>query len=354
MDRGKWVIYGAYGYTGELCARYAVEQGKTPVLSGRDPKRLEALADRLQLPHQAASLDNEEQLDLLLADAQLVLHCAGPFVRTWKPMYQACLRNGCHYLDVTGEIEVFEALAARDQKAKDAGVMALPGIGFDVVPTDCLAVHLKEKLPDAQSLQLAVLGLGSISHGTMSTMVEGLGRGGAERRNGSIVGVPDANETMRVDFGRGAKQVVSIPWGDISTAYRSTGIPNIKTYMAFPKNMVLGLKLSRHLGKILRTGPVQRLIKKMVDVGVTGPTDSQRLEGSSKIWGQVTNAKGQSVCARLSCAEGYTFTALASLLAVDRVMAGEFKPGFQTPAMAYGKDFVLEVGGSQRQDIVAN
>ena len=93
-------------------------------------------------------------------------------------MVEACLRLGKHYLDITGEISVFEAMARRDKAAKQAGMMIMPGVGFDVVPSDCLAVHLKNLLPTATDLTLAFYGLGGISHGTQATMTMNAGSGG--------------------------------------------------------------------------------------------------------------------------------------------------------------------------------
>ena len=131
----------------------------------------------------------------------MVLHCAGPFSRTARPMVEACLRNKKHYTDITGEIAVFEACAALDKKAQEAGIMLMPGVGFDVVPTDCLAKHLKGRLPTATRLSLAFYGVGRLSHGTQATMIMNIGKGGAIRRDGKITGVPAAWKTREIDFG---------------------------------------------------------------------------------------------------------------------------------------------------------
>jgi short subunit dehydrogenase-like uncharacterized protein len=99
-----------------------------------------------------------------------VLCAAGPFSATSRPVADACLRNRVHYLDITGEIDVFEALAARDAEAKARGIMLLPGVGFDVAPSDCLAAHLKRRLPDANDLRPYLSLRANTSRGTAKTI----------------------------------------------------------------------------------------------------------------------------------------------------------------------------------------
>ena len=156
----RWMIYGAYGYTGELIARLAVEQGETPILSGRSAEKLAPLAEELGLAHHAVSLDDGEGLRAALEGVDAVVHAAGPFSHTSRPMVKACLDTGTHYLDITGEIAVFNGVFKAHQKAVDAGVVLLPGVGFDVIPTDGMAAMLHRALPDAVELDLAFAGLG--------------------------------------------------------------------------------------------------------------------------------------------------------------------------------------------------
>ena len=166
-----WLLYGAYGYTGARIARLAVERGERPTLAGRDATATAALAEELNLPHCSFDLEDPHRLSQAIKGFRAVLHCAGPFSATSQPMADACLATGAHYLDITGEIGVFEALAARDQEARTAGVCLLPGVGFDVVPTDCLAALLSERLPGASHLELAFRGAGTPSRGTARTML---------------------------------------------------------------------------------------------------------------------------------------------------------------------------------------
>jgi len=344
----KLVIYGSYGYTGMLISELAAKSDLNIVLSGRNKSKLKNQADFLELFHQTADLSDPGELDALLKDAHTVLHCAGPFVHTWKPMAEACLRNGCNYLDITGEITVFEGLKNMGSQFKKAGLMAMPGVGFDVVPTDCLAIFLKEKLPDANQLELAFAGLGGgVSRGTAKSMAEQTGNGGAVRRNGKIKKVMTGRYSKKIDFGPKKLTAVSIPWGDISTAYTSTGIENITVYMAMTKQAISMLRLSNLANPILRLNSVRGFMKKRIEKKPSGPDREKREDGRSLFWGRVQNKKGEFSEARMIAPEGYTLTAQTSLLIAEKVLNGNFKPGYQSPATAYGKDLILQIEGAE-------
>lgn len=349
------LIYGANGYTGELTARAAVAQGLHPILAGRNAAQVATVATRLDLPYRCASLDDAASLDALLHEVSVVLHCAGPFVHTSAPMVDACLRNCVHYVDVTGEIAVFEALAARYDEARRAGVMLLPGAGFDVVPSDCLAAHLARRLPSATRLLLGIRALGKISRGTALTGVEALvsGDGGLVRKRGELTPVPVAWKTRTIDFGAGPRPALSMPWGDVATAYHSTGIPDIEVYMTFPPAMMRAMRASRFLGKLARLPGVAALIKQRIRAGAPGPTDAERAAGSSLLWGRVEDDAGRDAEARLRTPEAYSLTAQASLLIARKVLTGQVKPGYQTPSSAFGPDLILEIAGVERLDIDA-
>ena len=344
----RFLIYGANGYTGELITRFAIERGSKPVIAGRNEAAITTLAEEHGLEPRVFSLDEREKLDAALQEVEVVLHCAGPFSLTSKTMVEACLRNRKHYTDITGEISVFEACAAQDKRAQEAGIMIMPGVGFDVVPTDCLAVHLKNRLPSATHLTLAFYGMGRLSHGTQATMTMNVGRGGAIRKDGKITSVPAAWKTREIDFGEVKKTSVTIPWGDVATAYHSTGIPNIEVYTVAPASALKMMKLSRYLGWLFATGPFQKYLQGNIPPG--GPSDAERAKGKTLLWGEARDEQGNIVESRMQCPEGYTVTAFAALNVADKILAGNFTPGFQTPAKAYGGDLVLEIDGVTRQD----
>ena len=348
--KNNFLIYGANGYTGELITRYAVDRGLKPIIAGRNETAIKSLAEKHDLEHCIFSLDETAKLDAALEEVTTVLHCAGPFSLTSRQMGEACIRTKTHYTDITGEIAVFEACAAADKTAKDAGIMVMPGVGFDVVPSDCLAVHLKNRLPSATHLTLAFYGMGRISHGTQSTMVMNAGKGGAVRRDGKIFPVPAAWRTREIDFGGGVKKLgVTIPWGDVATAYHSTGIPNIEVYTIAPKSALKAMKLSRYLGWLMATGPVQKYLQSKIPPG--GPGDEERAKGKTLLWGEASDENGNRVETRLQCPEGYTTTALTALNITEKILAGDFTPGFQTPAKAYGPDLILEIENTHREDV---
>lgn len=346
-----FLIYGAYGYTGALIAREAKRRGLAPTLAGRDARKLRALAGELDLPSRAFSLDDRPALDEATREADLVLHCAGPFTRTVRPMVEACIGGKAHYLDITGEIEVFEYAAAQGCRAAAEGVMLMPGVGFDVVPTDCLAAHLKQRQPDAQYLELAIFGIGSVSRGTALTQVEYLGKGGAIRRDGEITRVPAAWRTRRVDFGRGHTEVVSIPWGDVATAYHTTGIPTVVAYAKLPPAAARALEASRYLGGLLSTSLAKKALGALVRQQPAGPNEQARRQGRSFVWGKATAANGASAKARLAGPETYALTVQTALAAAGRVLDGDAAPGFQTPGAHFGPDFILGIDGTRREDL---
>ncbi|HEX8652272.1 MAG TPA: saccharopine dehydrogenase NADP-binding domain-containing protein [Pyrinomonadaceae bacterium] len=351
MRQSNFLLYGANGYTGNLIAREAVKQGMHPILAGRDREKVEQLSRELGLEHRIFSLDDSTAIDAALSGVEAVLHCAGPFSRTSKPMADGCLRKGTHYLDITGEITVFESLAARDGEAGSAGVMLLPGVGFDVVPSDCLAAHLKRRLPSATKLALAIRGLGRISHGTATTMVENINRGGLVRRDGRLTPVPTAWKTRDIDFGTGLVRAVTIPWGDVATSFYSTRIPDIEVYAALPAMTRRLMVASRAFGWLLGSAPVQSFLKRRIKAQPPGPSDAERARGKSFVWGEVTDDAGERRVSRLVGPEGYTLTMMTALEIVKLVLAGKAPVGFQTPSLAYGADLILDIEGVAREDL---
>lgn len=344
-----FLIYGANGYTGELITRMAAERGLKPILAGRNEARVSELAGRHGFEYRAFALDDTAKLDAALQEVDMVLHCAGPFSITSLPMVKACIRNKKHYTDITGEISVFETCATMGKKAEEAGVMVMPGVGFDVVPSDCLARHLKDRLPSATHLSLAFYGMGRLSHGTQATMTMNVGKGGAIRKDGKITSVPAAWKTREINFGEVTKTGVTIPWGDVATAFYSTGIPNIEVFTIVPPSNLKMLKMSRYLGWLLAMHPFQSYLQNKIPAG--GPSDAEREKGKTLLWGEASDAEGNRVESRLQGPEGYTITAIAALNIAEKILAGNFKPGYQTPAKAYGADLILEIEGVSRQDV---
>ena len=350
MADNQFLLYGANGYTARLIIDRAASFGLTPVLAGRNADKLHPLAERYGLTYRVAGLDDTAALDRVLVDMPVVLHCAGPFSQTAGPMQRACLRAGTHYLDITGEVAVFEQGKARDADAKTRNLMLMSGVGFDVVPTDCIARYLHDRLPDATHLQLAFMNEGGgLSHGTAQTALEGIGNGGLVRQNGVLRAVPNAHKTLTVDFGTGHSQpCMSIPWGDLATAYHTTGIPNIETFIGSSARQIRLARWGNKLSGVLALKPVQSFLRKQITSRINGPDEATRQHARTHVWGRIWNAKGQSIEARLHGPEGYTLTVESALLITKKVLDGHWKAGFQTPAGLYGADLVLEIPGVTR------
>jgi short subunit dehydrogenase-like uncharacterized protein len=348
------MIYGANGYTGALIAARAKARGVAAVLAGRNEAALAALGAELDLPHRRFTLGgagDTSEIDRALRGITAVLNCAGPFSATAAPLVDACLRARVHYLDITGEVGVLEGLSARHDEAIAAGITVLPGAGFDVVPSDCLAAHVKRLLPSATQLVLAFRTSSRMSRGTATTAVEQAHAGGLVRRDGRLVRVPAGWRTRSIDFGDGAEKAVSIPWGDVATAYHTTGIGDVEVYVAVPLAVRAATRATRFLGPLLASGVVRAFLKARLRRRPPGPTAEQRARGQSRLWAEARDAAGRVACARLRAPEPYELTTWTALELAERALRGDLPPGFQTPARACGPDFVLTFPGVERQDV---
>ena len=244
------------------------------------------------MSHRVFGLDDAAALRLSIRGARLVLNGAGQFSATARPMMEACLAEHAHYLDITGEIDVIEAAAALDQRAKAAAVILLPAIGFDVVPSDCLAAKLAARLPGAKRLQLAFSALGSLSPGTAKTMLEAVSQGGQVRIDGRLTRVPLAWKTLDVPFRAGTRTAMTIPWGDVASAYYSTGIGNIEVYAATPPRQIAMLRRLRWALPALGVWPLKSLVASMhLERKVHGPSAESRERESSSLWGCVQDRR---------------------------------------------------------------
>ncbi len=348
----KLLVYGATGFVGEHAARAAAGSGVPTIVAGRDGARVGRISNALGVESRVFSLIDAGTVEGQLRDVAVALNCAGPFKYTAEILASACLRAGVHYLDITGEIPVYEALQEKDAEAKARGVMLLPGVGFDVVPTDCLAMHLKHRLPSATRLRLAFQSVGpaGLPPGTQRTAIELLGYGDRIRRNGRLTGPERAGAAISVDFGAGPVQAVQVPWSDVFTAYLSTGIPNIEDYLAAPPALQRMLAFGRLIAPLAKWGPVKDLLLMAVK---PGPSGALRARTSTHVWGEVMDQHGRRAVARLHGPEaGVVWTTATALGAARKALGGVAPAGYQTPASAFGADFVLETEGVTREDVV--
>jgi short subunit dehydrogenase-like uncharacterized protein len=333
------LVYGAYGYTGELIAKTAVDRGLDVVIAGRNGTKTRGLAAMLGTDARVFAV---EDAATSLDGVDILLNCAGPFAETYRPLAEACLDTGTHYLDITGEFEVFESLAERDREAEKAGICLLPGLGFDVVPTDCLAGHLHDQLPDANELRLGFDAPGAVSGGTVASAIEHASGGGKIRRNGRIVDAPVASKSRTIGFGRGPKHAVTVPWGDVSTAYYTTGIENIEVYAPMPEWIAGLLQLSEPVLGALSVGPIKRALQTVGRQVFTGPSARQRRSDRAYVWGEAGDGE-QTVVSRLETPEPYSLTVDAATTVVERLDTDEVPTGYHTPAATFTPEFVLEL-----------
>jgi short subunit dehydrogenase-like uncharacterized protein len=346
------LIYGCYGYTGKLISEHAVSQGLKPVLAGRDQEKVSQMAQQLKLEFKAFDLTDEKAVADNIKDFKIVLHCAGPFKYTAHVMALACISTGTHYLDITGEYYVFEDIYKMDEAAKKAGIVLVPGVGFDVVPTDCLSLYLKEQMPDTVSLELALyMKNGKLSHGTAITVAENLGESCVLRREGKLVKVPNGKLTREIDVDGKPRTGVAISWGDVSSAYRTTGINNITVYNVLPPKLIQSMKMSNYLGFFFRTGMVKSFLTWKIKQRPSGPDETHRKNAQSIVWGRATNAKGQTKTAVLDLPEGYTLTAWTAVKIAQNILQQAPATGAKTPASLFGSSFILGFDGVKRTDI---
>lgn len=363
MSQNKnWMIYGATGYTGQLIAREAVKRGHKPILAGRSEHKLKPLAEELGLEYTAFGISDMFTAVGGLQEAgniELVMHCAGPFIHTSSPMLKACLQIGAHYLDLTGEIPVYENTFLFGEKAKERNIVLISGVGFDIVPSDCLNRYVAEQIPNAISLEVVVDvstslqgGEVGVSAGTFKSFINMIPGGGYVRRGGKLIPLDFGMESKMFDMPNGQRAAMAIPWGDLSTAYRSTGIPNITTYGCIPPQQIAGIRSSAYLAQnLLKIKPLREWLGQQIDTTLIGPSEQARETNKTYLYARATDQAGNYAEAWLETIEAYKFTAIASIMATERVLDGNYS-GAMTPAEAFGSDFVLDIAGTQRFDIL--
>ena len=323
------LIYGATGYTGKLVAMQARETHLSFEVAGRNGPQVTALAEQLDVPCRIFALDDPETIIASLAGVTAVLNCAGPFASTARPLMEACIACGVHYLDITAEYKVYALAEAWSERAAAAGVMLLPGVGWDVVPSDCLAMYLAAKVDQPQSLRIALQVANSMSRGSTTSVGEILGVGLLVRAEGTIVAKPDA-APARFDFGAGLLDSVPLSLGDLVTAWKSTGIPNIAMFVNIKENVM----------------------PEGVAAMPQGPSLEERAANRACAVAEVTGIDGAVVRARIDTINGYSYTPLAAVEALRLLAAGQFKPGFQTPATVFGAGFAVSIADTRIVDMV--
>lgn len=347
------LIYGANGYTGALIAEAAAARGVPAILAGRGQAAIEALGRRYNVPARIFALDDHAALVEQLRPVHSVIHCAGPFSATAKPMMEACIEAGTHYTDITGEWEVFLLAAEYDERARKAGVVLCPGVGFDVIPTDCLAWAIKERLPDATELHIAVDAALVLSPGSTKTLIESFRRDdGIEQRSGVLRRGAVSPRVRQAAFRNGSKMIVSMPLGDLAAIAHSSNVENIDVYHAMSPAGIKSMQKLNRVKPLLRLSPMQKLLKWYVGRSIKGPDTARRDSLPAQLWGEATNAAGDTVSARISTPNDYTVTVDGALAVAELLDGYSGSGGYCTPAMLGGTALLTKLPGVSALEFV--
>lgn len=328
----KLMIYGVAGYTGGMAAEHAASAGLDLVLAGRDQNRLalEALARRLGADVRLFSLDDPDAISRGLDGVSVVLNTAGPFKNTAEPLMSAAIRAGVHYLDFSAELDTYRQALALDGQARAAGVMLLPGSGGSVAMLGSLASHAVARVKEPRKISIALYVSGAMSRGSATSASQNIVTETLHLVDGELISRSPA-EVREFDFGTGPHSSFPMTLPDLVTIHHATGVPNIETFVhvtagAFP------------------TGDVKDL--------PAGPSTEERAANRYYAAVEVTDADGTVARSALETVNGYTFTAMAAAQAARRVLAGEVRPGFQTPAGLFGQGFAETIADTRIIDIM--
>jgi short subunit dehydrogenase-like uncharacterized protein len=350
MTAPRLLVYGGNGYTARLLLSRLQDLQIEATVAGRNPARVAAVAEELGLPQRAFPLEDAALLDRTLDDVDVLVNAAGPFVGTAQPLVEACLRKRIDYLDLCGELGPLDQALSRDAAARESNVMLLPGIGFDVVPSDCLAVHVAQRLPDATALTLSVSPSNFLSHGSATTLAEHAGVPVQIRKHGALEAMRWRMQMRWVDFGAGARPTVAVSWGDLVTAFHSTRIRNIEVYFEATAFRWAAVAANQYCGWLLNAPGNRSWLKAFAELIPGGPNERQRHAERSVIVAEARRGS-ELVRSRLRTPDAYGFTAEAGAQVIQRVLQGARRPGFQTPAGLFGPDFVLSLCGVEREDL---
>jgi short subunit dehydrogenase-like uncharacterized protein len=344
------LIYGATGYMGALAARRCQEAGLSPILAGRDQRRLDPVAAELDLPTRVFALADAEPN---LSDVDVLLNAAGPFGDTAPPLLAACLAAGTHYVDFAGEVPEFQAVERHGAAAERSGVMVMPGVGFGVVATDLAAANVAGKITNPSTVELAFRTVGGVSRGTAGVLLPGLHRPGVTYRDGELTPARPAQSTVHIDFGDGRRRpAVLNPWrADLVTAPISTGARTVTTYQHLPAPIRLLMRTGPRLRPLLDSAAWQAMVRASIRRLPAGPTDAQLAAGSMQVWARASNDAGDTATVRLDGPEAYEFTARAARAILTRIIEGQAPIGFQTPTTAYGTKLLADLPGTTLTDL---
>lgn len=335
------MIYGANGYSAQLIIEECLTKNIKPILAGRNVKSVQQLAQKYNCDFRTFDLSDDKVVDSAIEDVHTLINCAGPFKFTAKELIEACLRTKTNYLDITGEIPVLHLAFSKLKDAIRNKIIILPSVGFDIIPTDCLAKRMSELMPDAKYLKLGLINnRGKISRGTLLTTLEFLAGKGMIRRDNKLIESGIGELTVNVKLKDFSFKGISIPWGDVYSTIYSTKISNAEVYLAVSDLLYYFRNFAVFFLKILKIKFIKKLISAFIKKNITGPSKQERDSAKTFIWCRVENTKGEMKEEVYQVMEGYNLTAKGAVECALRVMRNNLKPGVYTPALAFGSDFL--------------
>lgn len=358
VTAGPITVYGATGYTGRLVARELCRSGVGFTLAGRNPGKLEKLATEVHEAREddgpapefrAVRVDDARGLRDLFSQCRAVISCAGPFSLHGEPVLAAALDAGAHYLDTTGEqpfmLTAFESYGSR---AREAGLVVLPAMGYDYVPADLLVAMTAGDLASADRVRIGYHSPFQPSRGTARSSLEMFKGGDLEWRDGALRPAPQQVSRPDFDFGSpfGRKRMMRFPSGEHLTVPRHLAVRSVETSMSadsiLPERLTpLMPILARPAGIAMRT-PAKMVINRMIGLMPEGAGPEDRRGTRFAIGCEIHTGSGMRL-ARMTGTDVYGLTAAlvvkGALAAADgRIDAA----GALSPAEAFRPEEFLD------------
>lgn len=229
------LVYGATGHTGRFVVDELLRRGLVPVLAGRSAERLASVPARhAALERRVVGIDDPDLLRQAVAGTAAVVNCAGPFLDTALPLARAAVGCGAHYLDVTAEQPVVQALYRElDAPARAAGVAVVPAMAFYGGLADLLLTAALDGGSRADEVEVAIgLDRWWPTAGTRATGA----RNTATRlviRDGELTALETSAPpgTWSYPAPLGDQSVVQMPFSEVITIDRHLDVGELRSYL---------------------------------------------------------------------------------------------------------------------------
>ena len=348
-----WVL-GASGRSGRMIAAQLVARGHSPVLLGRDPARLAAVADRIAAEHGNRPRTRVmASLQTLLADLEssrstVVVNTIGPFTRTAVPIAAAC-PPGTHYLDLANELPAVTGLLALHQQAVNGGRAIVPGAGFGVVATESVVRALCEDRPTPQRVRVDAvpavdIEAGPVGEALAATILDGFPAGGRRYEDGHLVDAPLGTGQERLVLPDGSiVTTAAIPFGDLEAAHRASGAPSVVSASSEAPTGRAMPYLLPVVARLLSWDSLRAFaIRRVAGIKLRPRARSRELSyAHARVeWTEGTTREGW-----LRTGEASAFTAAAAAEVAVRLARGEGRAGAHTPGELFGPQLAVDLGG---------